>query len=138
MPDWAVRIAPGHHLPVLSMKPHYCLSYEDLQTEISNAQDLHLRARQQFKKLVRATRRLFRTKRCKVQLPLEGPLVLRACFAHRYQVPAWSLAQCLAHDFLYRLPASFLVSTHLDHWTPDGEREYFFEVCLELPPSSPN
>ena len=120
------------------MKPHYCLSYEDLETEISNAQDRHLKARRQFKKLVRATRRLFRTTRCKVQLPLVGPLVLRACFAHRHHVPAWSLAQCLAHGFLDGLPADFLVFTHLDYWTPDGVPEYYFEVCLELPPYLPN
>ena len=120
------------------MKPHYCLSYQGLETEISNAQERHLKARRQFKKLVRVTRRLFRTKRCVVQLPLVGPLVLRACFAHRHQVPAWSLAQCMAHDFLYDLPAGFLVSTHLDYWTPDGEPAYFFEVCLELPPCLPN
>ena len=120
------------------MIPHYCLSYEDSQTKISNAQERHLEARQQFKKLVRATRRLFRTKRCEVRLPLVGPLVLRACFAHRHQVPAWSLAQCLANGFLHGLPAGFLVSTHLDYWTPDGEPEYYFEVCLELLPCLPN
>ena len=120
------------------MKPHYCLSYEDLETEISNAQDRHLKARRQFKKLVRATRRLFRTTRCTVQLPLTGPLVLRACFAHRHHVPAWSLAQCLAHGFLDGLPADFLVFTHLDYWTPNGVPEYYFEVCLELPPCLPN
>ena len=120
------------------MKPHYCLSYEDLETEISNAQERHLRARQQFKKLVRATRRLFRTKRCEVQLALAGPLELRACFTHRHQVPAWSLVQCMAHDFLYNLPAGFLVSHGLDYCTPDGEREYYFKVRLELPPYLPN
>ena len=120
------------------MKPHYCLSYEDLHLLISCEQARHVKARQQFKKLVRATRRLFRTTRCKVQLPLVGPLVLRACFAHRHQVPAWSLVHCMAHDFLYRLPAGFLVSTDLDYWTPDGDSEYFFEVRLELPPCLPN
>lgn len=120
------------------MIPPYCFSYEDFQTEVANAQEAHLRARRQFQKLVRATRQLFRTKRCEVQLPLVGPLVLRACFSHRHQVPALSLAQCMAHDFLYDLPAGFLVSTDLDYWSPDSEPEYFFEVCLELPPFLPN
>ena len=106
--------------------------------EISNAQDRHLKARRQFKKLVRTTRRLFRTTRCKVQLPLVGTLVLRTCFAHRHHVPAWSLAQCLANDFLSGLPADFLAFTHLDYWTPDGVPEYYFEVRLELPPCLPN
>ena len=120
------------------MKPHYCLSYEGLETEISHAQERHLKARRQFKKLVRATRRLFRTKRCEVQLPLVGPLVLRACFAHRHHVPAWSLAQCLANGFLCGLPADFLVFTQLDYCTADGVPEYYFEVRLELPPYLPN
>ncbi|MET4073619.1 hypothetical protein ABIB44_000850 [Hymenobacter sp. UYCo722] len=131
-------MSPGHHLSFFKMNPSYCFSYEDFQTELTNAQEAHLRAHRQFRKLVRATQQVFRTTRCEVQMPLAGPLVLRAYFTHRHHVPAWSLVRCMARDFLYDIPEGFLASTDLDYWTPDTEPEYFFEVCLELPLYLPN
>lgn len=122
------------------MKPHYCLSYACLQEQLDAKLQALRQVQQQFRQLVRTVRHVFRVSRCQVQVPAPplGPLVLRACFAHRREVPSWSLVQQLANDYLVNLPANLRICTGLDYWTPAGGPEYYFEVRVEWPPYLPN
>jgi hypothetical protein len=124
-------------------------SYEEFQDAMSSELEAQRQARRRFKQLVRTTRQLFHIKHYEVQLPMAGPLVLRAYFITRYQLPPWSLVQRLAEDHLYPgthryLPGScflfsdYKLSTGINLWTRDGEQEYYFEVRLERPAYLPN
>lgn len=123
--------------------------YANFTQELAVAQEAHQQVRRQFQRLTHAVRQLFHVGRCEMQLPVAGPLVLRACFTDRRQVPSWSVVHRLAIDYLHpgtfcgtiddcHCFGDFKLSTGLDYWTPSGVPEYFFEIRLEYAVCFPN